>query len=92
MATVVNNTKAKISMEKDEYIYFLYSEYQHKERIKIEASINRIFTPGTVIVRGKPELYTEMSIKPKNTFIDCKIIAEGMRSTMKFTPITSRNK
>lgn len=86
----LNNTTAKIK-EKDKYMYFLYSEIQHKERTNIEAKINKIFIPGTVYIHGKANKYTELSKNPTNNYIDTKIVAEGYLSTMRYTKITSKN-
>lgn len=87
----VNLDKANIK-DDNVYMYFLYSETQQKERTTIEARINRIFVPGTVIVRGKPQKYTELSRKPTNTYSDTVIVTSGYLASMNYTKITSKNK
>ena len=87
----VNTTKANLK-SKDEYKYFLYSETQQKQRTEIEARINRIFVPGQVVVKGQPQLYTELSRKNTNSFTDTKIVAEGYLSQFNYTNIQSKNK
>ena len=76
--------------EKDVYVYFLYSDQQNKERSEIERRMSRTFVPGTVVVNGKKRTFTELSKKDKNRYPDCKIIAEGFKSKMVFTNVTTR--
>lgn len=76
--------------EKDYYVYFLYSEQQHKERSEIEKKMSRIFSPGSVIVNGRKKIFTELSKSSTNRYPDCKIIAEGLKSKMMYTPPSSR--
>lgn len=73
---------------KDSYVYFLYSEQQKNERVRIEKSMSRTFIPGTVIVNGRRQAFTEISKSPKNRFPDCKVVAEGLKSKLVFTPIS----
>lgn len=73
---------------KDTYVYFLYSEQQLAERNRIESKSSRVFTPGTVIVNGKRQLFTEMSKSSKNRYPDCKIVAEGLKSKITFSPVS----
>ena len=77
-------------INKDQYIYFLYSEQQKNERDKIEASISNTFVPGVVVVNGQRFDFTEISKVNKNRYPDCKLVAEGWRSKMKFTDIGSK--
>ena len=72
--------------EKDFYVYFLYSEQQNKERSEIEKKMSRVFSPGTVIVNGRKKIFTELSKSSSNRYPDCKIIAEGWKSKMMYTP------
>ena len=72
--------------EKDFYVYFLYSEQQNKERSEIEKKMSRVFSPGTVIVNGRKKIFTELSKSSSNRYPDCKIIAEGCKSKMMYTP------
>lgn len=76
--------------EKDFYVYFLYSEQQNKERSEIEKKMSRVFSPGTVIVNGRKKIFTELSKSSSNRYPDCKIIAEGWKSKMMYTPPHSR--
>lgn len=75
---------------KDYYVYFLYSEQQFKERTAVEKKISKIFTPGSVIINGRKKPFTEMSKKSSNRYPDCKVIAEGYKSKMVFTPVSTR--
>ena len=79
-----------ILKDKNTYVYFLYSEQQFKERTAIEKKMSRIFTPGTVIVNGRKKPFTEMSKKSSNRYPDCKVIAEGYISKMKYTPVSRK--
>lgn len=76
--------------EKDFYMYFLYSEQQNKEISEIEKKMSRVFSPGTVIVNGRKKIFTELSKSSSNRYPDCKIVAEGWRSKMMYTPPYSR--
>lgn len=76
--------------EKDYYVYFLYSEQQYKERSEIEKKMSRVFSPGSVIVNGRKKIFTELSKSSTNRYPDCKIIAEGLKSKMMYTPPSSR--
>lgn len=79
-----------IIKSKDYYVYFLYSEQQFKERTAVEKKMSRIFTPGSVIINGRKKPFTEMSKKSSNRYPDCKVVAEGYKSKMIFTPISTR--
>ena len=73
-------------MKKQErYVYFLYSDQQFQERKNIEKSISRSFVPGYVIVKGRKKMFTELSAKSTNRYADCKVVAEGYKSTMNYT-------
>lgn len=76
--------------EKDYYVYFLYSDQQNKDRSGIEKKMSRVFVPGTVIVDGRKKIFTELSKSSSNRYPDCKIVAEGMKSKMMYTPPHSR--
>lgn len=74
----------------DVYVYFIYSESQEKFRSEIEKTMSRKFIPGTVMVRGEKRKYTEMSTtNTQGIHPDAKIIAEGLKSKMKFTKPTA---
>nr|DAO78277.1 MAG TPA: hypothetical protein [Caudoviricetes sp.] len=72
----------------DNYVYFLYSELQRNERAAMEAKLSRQFIPGVVIVNGSAFEFTEISTSNKNIYIDCKIVAEGLQSKMKYKDIS----
>ena len=74
---------------KDLYVYFLYSEQQHKERTEIEKKMSKVFKPGVVVVNGKKKLFTEISTKKTNRYPDCKLVAEGFKSKVVFSKISS---
>lgn len=80
----------QILKDKDSYVYFLYSEQQFKERTAVEKKLSRIFTPGTVVINGRKKTFTEMSKKSSNRYPDCKVIAEGYKNKMIFTPVSHR--
>ncbi len=80
----------QILKNKDSYVYFLYSEQQFKERTAVEKKLSRIFTPGVVIVNGRKKTFTEMSKNSSNRYPDCKIVAEGYKNKMVFTPVSHR--
>lgn len=74
----------------DVYLYFLYSEQQNKERTAIDKKMSKTFTPGVVIVGGRRTFFTEISrTKTTNKYSDCKLVAEGWSSKMKYTPVRS---
>ena len=70
---------------KDQYVYFLYSEQQFKERSKVEKSMARVFKAGVVIINGQKKMFTEMSKTPSNRYPDVRIVAEGYRSKLVYT-------
>lgn len=80
---------AVIDKTKDSYVYFLYSEQQHNEREAIEKTMSRVFTPGSVVVNGRKRIFTEISKKPRNRYPDSTIVAQGFRSNMVYTNITT---
>lgn len=86
-----NNNQGANLKSKDTYVYFLYSEQQEKERTEIESRMSRIFRAGTVVVNGKRRKFTELSMKNTNRYPDCKVVAEGWRSTMTYTNISTGN-
>lgn len=74
---------------KDVYVYFLYSEQQNKERTAIEKSRSHTFVPGTVVVNGRKKIFTEISKNTSNRYPDCRIVAEGIKSKMLYTPVAT---
>lgn len=77
-------------MDKDRYIYFLYSEQQHKERQALENKLYRNFIPGEVILNGRRILFTEKAYSPTNAYYDSKVVAEGLESKMVYKDIETR--
>lgn len=69
--------------------YFLYSKSQHNMRVEVDKKINKVFSPGKVFSRGKWVMYTEISLKPTNSFADAKVVAEGYLEDMKYQNPTS---
>ena len=66
------------------YRYFLYSKTQHNMRTEVDKKINKVFSPGTVFSKGRWVQYTEISLTPKNSYADTKIVAEGYLEDMKY--------
>lgn len=66
------------------YRYFLYSKSQHAMRTEVDKKINKKFSPGKVFSKGKWVQYTEISLKPVNSYADTKIVAEGYLEDMKY--------
>ena len=73
---------------KDSYVYFLHSEQQRAERTRVERTMSRTFNPGTVVVNGRRENFTEISKSTTNRYPDCKVVAQGIKSKMVYTPIS----
>ena len=71
------------------YCYFLYSKTQHSTRVAVDKKINKVFTPGKVLTKGKWLPYTEISYKKTNSFPDTKIVNEGYLEDMKYQTHTS---
>lgn len=89
MPSITINETANLK-NKDTYVYFLYSETQEKERNTIENKLGRVFVPGVVVVNGQRNYFTELSRKNTNRYADTKVVAEGWRSKMIFTNISTR--
>lgn len=66
------------------YRYFLYSKSQHKMRTEVDKQIKKVFVPGKVLTRGEWVPFTEISIKPTNSFADTKVVAQGYIEDMKY--------
>lgn len=75
---------------KDTYVYFLYSEQQYKERTELDRKMSMTFSPGTVVVNGRKKIFTEMSRNSKNRYPDCKVVAEGFKGKLTFTPVSTK--
>lgn len=81
-------------MDKNQYVYFIYSEEQYKEKNQIMNITGRIFEPGTVVVNGTRKKFTQLSTKSSLArFIDSKIVAEGTLSQFTYTePQTTKKR
>lgn len=66
------------------YRYFLYSKSQHSMRTEVDKKINKVFSPGKVFSKGRWVQYTEVSLSPKNSYADTKVVAEGYLEDMKY--------
>ena len=66
------------------YRYFLYSKSQHTMRTEVDKKINKVFSPGKVFSKGRWVQYTEISLKPTNSYADTKVVAEGYLEDMKY--------
>lgn len=71
------------------YRYFLYSKSQHAMRVEVDKKINKVFSPGKVLWKGRWIPYTEVSLKPTNSYADTKIVAEGYIEDIKYQNPTS---
>lgn len=72
------------------YKYFIYSKQQHDTRTEVDKTINKVFTPGKVLVRGVWTPYTTVTTDPKTVkFSDAKIVAEGYIDNIKYQEPTS---
>ena len=71
-------------MQAKKYRYFLYSKSQHSMRTEIDKKIKKVFTPGKVLTKGHWALYTEISMKPENSYADTKVVAEGYLEDMTY--------
>lgn len=73
-------------MKSDQYVYFLYSDEQYKEKNNILNKANKMFEPGTVVVNGTRKKFTQLSDSSSlPRFIDTKIVAEGILSQFTYT-------
>lgn len=71
------------------YRYFMYSETQRKEKTNVEKTLNRKYSPGYVIYKGKKHLYTEIVTNVSNCrYADSKLVAEGNLEDLKYTEAT----
>lgn len=76
-----------MSTKKDlTYKYFLYSDEQIAEKNKILSAAGKQFVPGTVIIKGKRQKFTQISDIPTiPRYFDTKVIAEGNLSDFTYT-------
>lgn len=72
------------------YKYFIYSKQQHETRTEVDKTINKVFTPGKVLVKGIWTPYTVITTDPNTVhFPDAKIVAEGYINDFKYQQPTS---
>ena len=70
--------------------YFLYSEEQIKEKNSILSKMSQEFVPGTVVVNGRRQKFTQLSDGPSMPrYIDTKIIASGELANFTWTKPSS---
>lgn len=61
------------------YKYFLYSEVQINEKNQILSKAGKEFVPGTVVVNGKRNKFSQISDSPNmQRYVDTKIVAQGL--------------
>ena len=66
--------------------YFLYSEAQIKEKNQVLAKSSKEFIPGTVVVNGRRQKYTQLSDSPSMPrYIDTKLITSGELEAITYT-------
>lgn len=77
--------------KKRRYVYFLYSQSQHKMCDEIEKSVGKDYIPGQVMANGKMRNFTEISSTPTNNkYADAKVIIEGYLDQMQYKSPTRR--
>lgn len=65
--------------------YFLYSELQIKEKNEILSKSGKEFIPGTIVLNGKRQKFSQISDSPNMPrYIDTKIITKGEESELTF--------
>ena len=63
------------NISNDDYVYFLYSQQQFKEKNEILNRVGKKFVAGTVMINGTRKRFTELSKeKTLRRFIDTTII------------------
>jgi hypothetical protein len=73
-----------------DYKYFIYSKYQHDMRVEVDKKINKVFSPGKVLVKGTWVPYTTLTNDPNTVnFPDAKIVIEGNINEIKYQEPTS---
>ena len=78
-------TPQNLQSKKSEYVYFIYSEQQKKERTEAEARNNKLFVPGEVLVMGEWKEFTQVSNRPSlPLFADSRVVAEGYKDRITF--------
>lgn len=57
--------------------YFLYSQRQHNENIKVYEELGKKYVCGYIVMRGQRHLFTQISEKPvSNIYTDSRIVLE----------------
>ncbi len=66
--------------------YFIYSATQYKLKVELEAKLGKKYVPGTVLVRGTPKQYTELTDNPNSIqFPDSEVVWAGDIRQAKYT-------
>jgi len=79
-----------LTSQKTNFVYFLYSEEQLREKNEILRPRGKEFVPGTVYVGSSRLKYTQQSnSETMDKYFDTKIVAKGILGKMRFkSPIT----
>ena len=57
---------------------FVYSREQKKDKEKIFAKINKVYTPGSVIVKGRTKPFTDIVLDiNKFAYSDAQLVVSG---------------
>lgn len=66
-------------------VYFLYSDEQIEEKNQILIKTGKKFVPGTVVVDGKRQKFSQIhSSSTMPRFVDTRIVASGEKSTFTY--------
>ena len=72
-------------MNKNTFVYFLYSKQQHDIMKNVEKTRSKKFVPGRVFTKKDGMVpYTEISLKETNGYSDTKVVAYGVIKDMKY--------
>ena len=76
-----------VNQKEKQYVYFMHSISHEKRRNEIEKSINKMFVPGKVLVRGAWVDFTHIATANNVNspmYSDAIIVAEGYKEDMNF--------
>lgn len=65
--------------------YFIFSREQLDTRKKVEETIGKKYIPGEVIVKGKKQLFTEITETPSARYKDSIVVVKGKLSEFRYT-------
>jgi hypothetical protein len=70
-----------------DYVYFMYSGEQIKEKNTVLEKSNKKFRPGTVVVNGQRKEFTQIvkDTSKMSRFVDAVIVCEGILGDNTFT-------